>query len=68
MSIEIKVNGETRQVEPGVSVAALLAQLGIEPRHLAVEHNGEFIGEDEFAAATLSAGDRLEIVRFVGGG
>ncbi len=66
--MEIAVNGERQEVEPGTTIAELLARLGIEPRNLAVEHNGEFVDEGELAAAHLKAGDTLEIVRFVGGG
>ena len=67
--IEIKVNGETRRVEPGLTLAGLLAELGIEPVHLAIEYNEQFLDEQaDLDGVTLEAGDRLEIVRFVGGG
>jgi sulfur carrier protein len=66
--MEIKLNGETRQVTVGLTITQLLAELGIENRNLAVEYNGDFVEEDALAATTLQAGDALEIVRFVGGG
>lgn len=66
--MEIKLNGETRQAEPGTTIARLLARLGIENRNLAVEYNGEFLESDALDSQTIRDGDTLEIVRFVGGG
>lgn len=66
--MEIKVNGEPREIEPGISVLKMIQSLGLDPRKLAVEYNGEIIDEHEFNSKTLKNGDTLEIVRFVGGG
>lgn len=67
--MELKVNGEVRQVDgEGITIAQLLERLAIENRNLAVEHNGDFVEEESFAVTALKAGDTVEIVRFVGGG
>lgn len=66
--MEIKLNGETRQIEPGETLAGLLARLGIENRNLAIEYNGDFLECDALDSQTIHDGDTLEIVRFVGGG
>lgn len=66
--MEIKVNGETRQIEGGVTIGGLLERLGIENRNLAVEYNGDFLACEALAAQEIKEGDQLEIVRFVGGG
>lgn len=66
--MQIQLNGTTRQVDDGVSLAELLDSLEIGPDNLAVEHNGAFIEKDRFESITLKPDDRLEIVRFVGGG
>lgn len=66
--MEIKLNGETRQIEPGLTIAGLLGQLGIENRNLAIEYNGDFLEEGDAERQEIKAGDTLEIVRFVGGG
>ncbi len=66
--MEIKLNGETREVDAETTIARLLEQLGIQPNNLAVEHNGEFLEEDALEHTMVRAGDRLEVVRFVGGG
>jgi len=68
MKIEVRVNGEGMKVDEGVSIAELLVRIGVGDRNLAVEHNHEFLEPERFAATTLREGDRLEIVRFVGGG
>ena len=66
--MEIKINGETRQVSAGLTVEELLAQLQIENRNLAVEYNGDFLEAADLARTVVQPGDALEIVRFVGGG
>lgn len=67
--MRIKVNGETREIDAGLSLQALLHSLSIEPKNLAIEHNGAFIEDDaDLAGLALAEGDQLEIVRFVGGG
>ena len=45
-----------------------LAQLGVDPRAVAVELNQRILERSEFAAARLGEGDVVEIVRMVGGG
>lgn len=66
--MDIKVNGEPRRIEPGMTIVQLLGELGLEPRHLAIEHNGDIVDETSIAGIDLKAGDTLEIIRFVGGG
>lgn len=66
--IEIMVNGEPRQIAPGTTVAALLADLGVEPRQVAVEVNLELVPRARHAQRALAAGDSLEVVTLVGGG
>ena len=67
-AMQIFVNGKPCDVQPGDTVAALLASLGLEPRGLAVERNLELVPRDEHAATKLAAGDRVEVVTLVGGG
>jgi len=67
-SCHISVNGETKSVAQGTTVAQLLVELGIEPKHCAVEINLELVPRGKHAERPLVAGDRLEIVTLVGGG
>jgi thiamine biosynthesis protein ThiS len=66
--VRIVVNGQEREVPEGESVAGLLRSIGSRPVLLAVERNGEVVPRGAFDATRLEAGDRLEIVGFVGGG
>jgi thiamine biosynthesis protein ThiS len=66
--LTITVNGEARDVVPGLTVAALVAELGLEPRYVAVECNDALLPRARHAQRRIEAGDRLEIVTLVGGG
>lgn len=66
--LELTVNGKPRTIEHALSLAEFLAQLGINPHIVAVEHNGEIVRRERYAETRLNAGDVLEIVRMVGGG
>jgi thiamine biosynthesis protein ThiS len=62
------VNGETRDVADAASVADLLLVLDVRAGRVAVEINEEVVPRAAFAERRLAAGDRVEIVNFVGGG
>lgn len=64
----IQINGEAKSVPPGTTVAELLAELKLEPKHCAVEINLQLVPRGRHAERILAAGDRLEIVTLVGGG
>lgn len=64
----ISLNGKPRLVTTGSTVADLLAELDLDPRAVAVEHNRVIIKRETYAEAVLRAGDNLEVVRFVQGG
>ena len=66
--IEVTVNGDVREVEPGLSVTQLLERLGLQPRLVVVEHNREILDRARYDGTPVQAGDSLELVHFVGGG
>ena len=66
--IELTVNGKPRQLESAMTLLAFLERNGINPQTIAVEHNGAIVKRERYAETALQAGDRLEIVRMVGGG
>lgn len=66
--MKISVNGESRDVEAGTTVAALVQQLGLLAPHVAVELNLEVVPRARHGQTVLREGDRLEIVTLVGGG
>ena len=64
----LTINGETRSVDAGADLAALVVSLGLDPRKVAVERNLEIVPRGLYAATPLAEGDRIEIVHFIGGG
>ncbi len=67
-TLAIRVNGEHRRVPGGISVSEMLNEIGIDPQKVAVERNLEIVPRSTYATTALAAGDRLEIVHFIGGG
>ena len=51
-----------------VTIAALVAKLGLDARKVAVERNLEIAPRSTYADTALADGDRVEIVTFIGGG
>ena len=66
--IEITINGDVRRVPAGLDLPALLALLGLAPETVVVEHNRTIVRRTALAGVTVSSGDNIEIVHFVGGG
>ena len=67
-SLSIKINGESRRVSAGVSIAQMLAELGLDPERVAVERNLEIVPRATLSEVQVKDGDVFEIVHFVGGG
>lgn len=65
---DLTVNGQIRSFDPLPTVAALLQDMGLTGKRLAVERNGEIVPKSRHAETLLSEGDKLEIVVAVGGG
>jgi thiamine biosynthesis protein ThiS len=66
--VRITLNGDPFEIAGPLTIAALLAQLDIDPRRVAVEHNLAVLKRASFDAAMVREGDVVEIVNFVGGG
>lgn len=69
--MNISVNGEQRSVEDAISVAELVALLlgaSSDARGVAVALNGEVVARSNWANAWLADGDRIEVLRAIGGG
>ena len=67
-SLSIRINGETRRVSAGASIAQMLAELGLDPGRVAVERNLEIVPRSTLNDVPVKDGDAFEIVHFVGGG
>jgi len=66
--IEIIINGEPRALEGPLTLAGLLAALGLDGGKVAVERNLEIVPRSTYGEVAVADGDRYEIVRFIGGG
>lgn len=64
----IRLNGEPHEVPGPLTVSELLADLQIDSRRVAVELNLVVLKRHTFDTTTISEGDEVEIVNFVGGG
>ena len=66
--ITITVNGQSRDVPRGMTVAALVAELELPWKFVAVERNRDVVPRARHAETVLDTGDQLEVVTLVGGG
>ena len=66
--LQVRVNGEDRELDAGATIAALLESMSLEVNGIAVALNMEIVRRGEYGDTHLSDGDEVEIVRAVGGG
>ncbi|HLO78044.1 MAG TPA: sulfur carrier protein ThiS [Magnetospirillum sp.] len=66
--MNVVINGEERAFPAPMSVEAVLLQLGVDPRKVAVERNLEIVPKSAYGDILVGEGDRLEVVHFIGGG
>jgi len=66
--MKIVVNGKDLDVADGLSVDALLTQLGVKREYTAVAVNRDITPKSAYEATVLRPGDKVEIVRPMGGG
>ena len=64
----IKLNGDAHELPGPLSVSALLVQLEIDARRVAVELNLDVVKKTAYESSVINDGDEVEIVNFVGGG
>jgi sulfur carrier protein len=66
--ITLQVNGKAVVLDGDTRLLDYIEKLAVNPRAIAVEHNGNILDRSAYEAVTLRDGDTLEIVRMVGGG
>jgi sulfur carrier protein len=66
--MQVRLNGELREIPDDLTIAGLLAHLGVKAQRVAVELNEAVVTKDRYEAQRLDPGDSVEIVAFVGGG
>ncbi|MEL4894150.1 sulfur carrier protein ThiS [Crocosphaera sp. Alani8] len=67
-TIKLQVNGEEKTCGSGKNIPEFLITMGLNPRLVAVEYNGEILHRQYWENTIVKTGDRLEIVTIVGGG
>ena len=68
MNLTITVNGTEVTAAAAATVGRLLENRAINPDHVVVEINGTIIRREDYDTCTITDGDRIEMLRFVGGG
>jgi sulfur carrier protein len=68
MTVEVKLNGEPRELPDGTTVAQAVAQLTVLSTGIAAAVNGAVVPRGSWAATLLRAGDQVEVVTAVQGG
>ncbi len=66
--MQLMINGKAQDVKEGSNIEALLLQLNLKADRIAVELNHRIVMRCDFSSILLHAGDKIEIVNFVGGG
>ena len=66
--MRVCVNGKETEIVERLTVAELVAEKGLNPDTVVVEHNLVILPKEEWSKLELSADDKLEIIAFVGGG
>ena len=67
-TLSIRINGEHRRVNGGITITELVNELGLDPHRVAVERNLAVVPRAQLAETMVEDGDDYEIVHFVGGG
>ena len=62
------INGESRTLPDGSTIANLLESFGLPAKNVLVEYNGEPVARDNFSQQIIREDDRIEIINMVAGG
>ena len=66
--MQITLNGQAREFTAPQTVASLLLGAGLADSRVAVEVNREIVPRSRHGSHRLGDGDRVEIIRAIGGG
>jgi sulfur carrier protein len=65
---KIQLNGDPYEINDGTNLSELLNKLKIQKNKVAIEVNGEIVEKNKYPNLILNKGDKVEIVKFIGGG
>jgi sulfur carrier protein len=66
--MQVRINGETQQVDEGITLAGLIADLDLANRRIAVEINQTIVPRTRHAETPIRENDNIEIIHAIGGG
>jgi sulfur carrier protein len=66
--VRVMVNGDEQMVPADATVASLVAELGLEPRGIAVAVDGEVVPRRAWVERALRAGEQVEVLTIAQGG
>ncbi len=67
-TMRLTINGDARDINDHLSLAAYLTSLNLRPQMVVVERNGEIVPRGDYAATVLAENDTLELVQMMAGG
>ena len=65
---KIQLNGDLYEINDGTNLSELINKLKIQKNKVAIEVNGEIVEKSKYLNLILNKGDKVEIVKFIGGG
>lgn len=69
--MQFMINGKEREfpaLPASPTISDLIGALALKGDRVALEHNGSIVRRDAWPGTNIHAGDKFEIVHFVGGG
>jgi thiamine biosynthesis protein ThiS len=66
--LNLRINGEDREVVDNLSLTELVRELDLTPERIAIELNQSVVRRADWPSTVLRENDQVEIVHFVGGG
>ncbi len=66
--IKIFINGDLKKFPQKINIVSVLESLDISSKHIAIEINESLVFRSDWQQTTLRDGDKVEIVKAIGGG
>ena len=66
--IDIWINGQQKKVNDNMNLQQILQDLGVPEHVVIVERNMKIVPKDRYGEVQVVEGDKLELVRLMGGG
>ena len=66
--IKIFINGDLKKFPSEINIVSVLESLNISSKHIAIEINENLVFRSDWQETNLKDGDKVEIVKAIGGG